>query len=299
MIFTRTCSIKINLTLRVLGKREDGYHDICSLFWRRPSPETLEISGAEADGLSVEGIDVPGENLLVKARAFLRREYGDDALPPLHMKLVKLLPVGGGVGAGSGNAAELLRWFFSAKGLCGSGREEIERAASLGADVAFLASGLSLALAGGVGERLVGLKAPGLDLSAAIIFPKWSGITAEAYASLDRMREADAFFSPTDEKCAQEEAASVLRGLASQSRLGLLPNDFIPCTSGREECYNDLYNFIESSDALAWGLCGSGSSCFALFDRKNGADRISRLCSRLSKEESYRFAWLHKTLVLE
>ncbi|MDR1943353.1 MAG: 4-diphosphocytidyl-2C-methyl-D-erythritol kinase, partial [Synergistaceae bacterium] len=143
MFFTKTCPIKINLTLRVLGLRGDGYHDIYSLFWRRPSPEILTISpGGAGDVLSVCGVDVEGENIVSRACRRIRSLFGEDALAPLEMKLHKYLPTGSGVGAGSGNAAALIRWFQ----MSGSGRVlRCSDVSPLGSDVAFLASGFDLA----------------------------------------------------------------------------------------------------------------------------------------------------------
>jgi 4-diphosphocytidyl-2-C-methyl-D-erythritol kinase len=304
MIFTLRCSIKINLTLRVLGRREDGYHEIGSLFWRRPSPESLEVEPVSgADCLSVEGIDIQGENLLLKTCGALRSWHGESSLPPLRMRLSKCLPPGSGVGAGSGNAAELLRWFYSTRGRRGAKFAAVEKIASLGADIAFLVSGHSLAMAEGAGERLEVWSLPdgrgeSLDIPAVIFFPRWSSATVDAYASLDRLRGDAASFSPAESAGAREESLAVLRGLAAGERLGLLPNDFTRVCNHKER-YSALYEIIENAGALAWGLCGSGSACFALFSEKDGAEAISDLLSRLSFGESSRFAWLHKTLVLE
>jgi 4-diphosphocytidyl-2-C-methyl-D-erythritol kinase len=301
MIFKGECSIKINLTLRVLSKREDGYHDIHSLFWRRLSPEVLEIRGwADFDRLLVDGADIPGENLITRACRYLRSRYKDKLLPPLDMRLVKHLPMGSGVGAGSGNAAALLRWFFDehAPGDHGS----VSEVASIGADVAFLASDYDLALAGGIGEKLECLDGPsgGLDLPAVIMFPEWRNDTAEAFASLDGSREAGSEkLSPLSATDARKESLAVLRGLKERKRLGLLPNDFIACDPRHGERYGVLYGIMEKAGALAWGLCGSGSSCFALFDDRDGKDAISRLMRYIKPEGSSRFSWLHKTLVLE
>jgi 4-diphosphocytidyl-2-C-methyl-D-erythritol kinase len=254
------------------------------------------------DRLLVEGVHIPGENLVLRAARFLRDRFKDRLLPNLDMRLVKYLPPGSGVGAGSGNAAALLRWFFSVMGDEYDLEEEISGIASIGADVAFLASGYDLAFAGGIGERLEGIDESGVDvnLPAVVIFPRWSNATAEAYASLDRIREQDS--APADlMTCeeAREESRAVLRGLAGRKHIGLLPNDFLRCASEYTEHYGLLYNAVEKAGAIAWGLCGSGSSCFALFDEKDGADAISRLLSGLVSGGSSRFDWIHKTLVLE
>ncbi|MDR1019187.1 MAG: 4-diphosphocytidyl-2C-methyl-D-erythritol kinase [Synergistaceae bacterium] len=299
MVFKEKCSIKINLTLRVLRKREDGYHDIHSLFWRRRSPETLEIRGAPChDRLTVEGVDISGENLVTRACGFLRERYSGKPMPPLDMRLVKRVPVGSGIGAGSGNAAALVRWFF--REIAPGEAAGAHGIALIGADVAFLASGYDLALAEGVGERLEGLGEPcGLDLPGIVMFPKWRSDTADAYAAIDRGRTRSEIPPPLTREDAREESFAVLRGLMSRKTLGRLPNDFVGCCERHEADYRSLYAVAERAGALAWGLCGSGSACFALFDEKGGRDVAARLQGFIGPEGSPPFPWLHKTLVLE
>jgi 4-diphosphocytidyl-2-C-methyl-D-erythritol kinase len=301
MFFKQECSIKINLTLRVLAKRWDGYHDIHSLFWRRKSPEFLELRRSEGeDRLSVDGMDIPGENLITCACRYIRTRYKESMLPPLDVRLVKCLPTGSGVGAGSGNAAALLRWFFSEREDKRRHEDDMHDVASIGADVAFLASGYDLAIANGIGEKLEGLDEPdGLDMPGVVFFPQWRNDTAEAFSSLDQNRDDGLSAEPLCAKEARAETFKVLRGLKMRERLGLLPNDFISCASLHSGRYGMLYDIIEKAGALAWGLCGSGSSCFALFDDKDGGDSISRLLAYMESERSSRFAWLNKTLVLE
>jgi 4-diphosphocytidyl-2-C-methyl-D-erythritol kinase len=217
------------------------------------------------------------------------------------MKLFKRLPTGSGLGAGSGNAAELVRHFFQTSGEVDL-PIEAQKIASLGADVAFLASAFDLALADGVGERLEGLDCSerGLGLKTIVFIPGWSSGTAEAYAALDRSRKAEAFpFMPMSISEARNESLGVLRRLSEGEIVGPLPNDFIACDSVHAGFYGDLYGVVEDAGALAWGLCGSGSSCFALFDEKKFPGTVSRALSRILAEESSRFTWLHKTLVLE
>jgi 4-diphosphocytidyl-2-C-methyl-D-erythritol kinase len=132
------------------------------------------------------------------------------------------------------------------------------------------------------------------------MFPEWRNGTAEAFASLDGSREAGMATQPSiSAPDAREESLSVLRALKGRKRLGLLPNDFIACDPKHGKHYGVLYGIMEKAGALAWGLCGRGSSCFALFDDRDGKDAISRLMRYIEPEGSSRFSWLHKTLVLE
>jgi 4-diphosphocytidyl-2-C-methyl-D-erythritol kinase len=294
MFVAGTCDIKINLTLRVFGGRGDGYHDICSLFWRIRSPETVEVNfSAECDRLEVFGAEIPGENILWRTCRHIREIYGDESLPPIEMRLHKYLPVGSGVGAGSGNAAALVRLVRAAVCFKNDG---LFRAESLGADVAFLASGYSLALASGIGESLEEIKGH-LRLAAVVFFPEWSADTNLAYRALDKAR-AESRVGISSEEEAREEAALVLERLRNGLRVGALPNDFIACV-GHEDQYGAMAELSSSSGALAWGLCGSGSAYFSLFAREAAKNGMKSLFDSLRKKEKNEFKWLRQILVLE
>jgi 4-diphosphocytidyl-2-C-methyl-D-erythritol kinase len=285
MIFTAACSVKINVTLRVLDRRGDGYHNICSLFWRRPSPEHLSAAfGVAHDCLSVYGAEIAGENIVTKARRFVRETGGTDSAPPVAVSLYKFLPAGGGVGAGSGNAAAFLRLM---------GRDDGVGVSVLGADVAFLASRYDLAFAGGIGDELEGLSG-GLDLSAAVFFPDWQLATVSMYAALDELRAKEGCVLMSRE-AARDEAMNALAALRRGEKMGFLPNDFTRC-AGHDEEYSALALEADRSGAVAWGLCGSGSAYFALYD-KNAAGRLRRLFDSLREQET-KFRWLRQILLL-
>ena len=294
MLVTGRCDIKINLTLRVLDKRNDGYHNICSLFWRKPSPEVVRADfSAERDRLVVTGAEIPGENIISSACRYIRQTYGDDSLPPVEITLHKQLPLGGGVGAGSGNAAAFL---CLARAVAGFEDGELFRGVeSLGADVAFLASGRELAIASGVGEVLHGIE-ESLNLSGLIFFPSWNVGTADAYRALDEARADGCNIGASSEKQAFDEAASVLSNLLSGRKIGRIPNDFSVC-AGHEEEYALLEDFALSSGAAVWGLCGSGSGYFAFF-RPEDADIGIRRMFRLIREKKYSLNWVRQILVL-
>jgi 4-diphosphocytidyl-2-C-methyl-D-erythritol kinase len=305
------CPIKINLTLRVLGGREDGYHDIGSLFWKVRSPESIDVRlCAERDSLEVIGVRIEGENIV--SLALTRTREAGGALPPCEIILRKAIPPGSGVGAGSGNAAAFVTLTREAGFVKEAGAAGI--AAALGADVAFLASPYELAWASGKGEKLEGIDG-GLDLSAVLFFPQWSSDTKEAYRALEDARSRgyrsfcsdapgsmssaglcsppepdaaggtngapanpeetesgkDSEWFGIDGARARSEGMSVLDSLRSHQAIGLLPNDFIP-VAGHDEEYKSLWSAAEEHGAVAYGLCGSGSGAFALFARDGDGD---------------------------
>jgi 4-diphosphocytidyl-2-C-methyl-D-erythritol kinase len=252
---------KLNLVLRVTGRREDGYQDIMSLFLRLPPAETLLISEATggADAVHALGVETTGENIVSRALRRVREEGFD--VPFLDVEILKTLPPGSGLGAGSGNGAAVLRW------LAGAENSPAWWKASLrtGADVPFLFSGFPLALVSGVGEVIEPLE-PLENLSALVVFPEWSVRTENAYTQLDRWGVHFLRVS-----AARAEARTLYHRLRNEERVGLLPNDFAPGLIKRFPEYCRLFDVFDQSGYIAWGITGSGGAAFALSAGARGA----------------------------
>ena len=134
---------KINLGLRILRKRADGFHDLDTVFYPTALTDVLEILPSShpsntAVELKVSGIVPPGnpvENLCVKAWRLLKADHPQ--LPPVYMHLHKNIPTGAGLGGGSADGAYALRG-LNEKFKLGLAREQlIEYAAQLGSDCPF------------------------------------------------------------------------------------------------------------------------------------------------------------------
>ena len=262
MHYMQLSAAKLNLSLRVTNKRRDGYHDIVSLFLRLPNLETLSISKAKgiADDVRVRGVEVKGENIV--SRALCRaREAGFD-VPFLDVEISKSIYPGSGLGAGSGNAAAILRWLA---GSAVSQKDDLvwqNVALKTGADVPFLLSDCSLALVSGIGEILEPLEP--LGLCASIVFPEWSVGTGDAYAQLDGRYGGE---YPLSDPVARAEAGALYKGLLAKERVGFLPNDFAPALMEKFPGYLDLFDMFDKSGHIAWGITGSGGAAFALSDK--------------------------------
>lgn len=252
------CPIKINLTLRVLAKGKSGYHDICSLFWKKIGLDRLTITDISDDNvcdkLTVKGFTINKPNILMKT-IFWGRSLGC-RIPPLQLELEKNMPVGSGVGGGSGNAAALIMCLQKYYGLKTNNIE----VAKLGADIPFLSGENNIAIVEGIGEK-IGYIDSSLNLISLLIFPIWEISTAEAYSKVDTYWKGN--FSDRDNS--NSEIKNILNSLKCGDKVGLLPNDFFAPILEEYHEYDRAQKIAEDSDALAWGLSGSGSAFFALY----------------------------------
>lgn len=284
------CHGKINLTLRITGKRMDGYHSLVTSFFRIGPLETLTIreithhNVKNYDLLRVHDAVVTGENILFRVLRTARNE--NPVLPVFEMDLWKRIPPGSGLGAGSGNAAALVRWLRSRKNVVFDGMLP-----QIGADVPFLVEGVRWARGEGIGEALTPLPNPP-GFAVVLIIPKWRCDTRDMFSELDATLEG----SPSgrswfDNVAAQEELRVLCERLRSCEAVGLLPNDFLLPLRRRHPEYERFFAIAEATNSLAWGVSGSGSAAFALFPTRGATGEI---CALVGQE-----IWVHTMIVLE
>jgi 4-diphosphocytidyl-2-C-methyl-D-erythritol kinase len=131
---------KINLFLRIVGRRPDGYHDLASLFQAIDLYDTIHFAEAEQDILTCSNPSLPVDksNLISKAVHLFRRKTG--IVKPLSIHLEKRIPMEGGLGGGSSNAATTL---WALNHLCGKPASDAELAlwaVEIGSDISFFLS---------------------------------------------------------------------------------------------------------------------------------------------------------------
>lgn len=166
---------KLNLCLYLGGARDDGLHDLCSLFEPLALADLITVAPAEHDEVICPGVE--GENLAARALAGLRERGWEHE--PLRIEIEKRVPVAGGLGGGSGDAAAVLRL------AAGEVADLPQLALELGADVPSQLRP-ALALVRGVGERIELLPAPAEH--AAVLLPGGGGLsTAAVFAEADRL----------------------------------------------------------------------------------------------------------------
>lgn len=187
-VFRELAPAKINLWLKVLGRRADGYHLIDSLvafadFGEavRAEPadaDTLRIEGPEASGFAQEGEAASG-NLVLRAALGFRRAFGGGAFA---FTLEKHLPVASGIGGGSADAAAVLRILANARGIDIASPALRGLALGLGADIpmCLLSRGARI---GGIGERIDPVR--GLEgLIIVAVNPRQPVLTSSVFKAL-------------------------------------------------------------------------------------------------------------------
>jgi 4-diphosphocytidyl-2-C-methyl-D-erythritol kinase len=171
---------KLNLSLRVVRRREDGFHDIDSLMVRLPGLcDRLTISPAEADSFTCDDLSVPadGTNLVLKARDAYRAARSCSA--PLAIHLEKRIPHGAGLGGGSSDAAATLGALDQLSGNALGTPSLMKIAGTLGSDIPFFL-GPPAARATGRGEKIEAAEEPPA-VPVLLLKPSFGVATPDAY----------------------------------------------------------------------------------------------------------------------
>ncbi|URW76466.1 4-(cytidine 5'-diphospho)-2-C-methyl-D-erythritol kinase [Sphingomonas donggukensis] len=267
---------KLNLALHVRRRREDGYHDLETLFAFVADGDVLTVALAEAESFTLTGpfaggLMHEGDNLVLRARRAFAESVA--SLPPLAVTLDKRLPVASGIGGGSADAAAMLR---ACARIARTGADEARLtavASALGADVPACLAGVT-AIGDGRGDRLSALDGfagtpvllvnPGVAVSTRDVFAAWDGI--------------DRGPLPTG------DAATIAR--EGRNDLAVPAKSVAPV----------IGEVIDALDQLAGTtlvrMSGSGATCFALF-----ADAATRAAGAHAIGAAYPGWWYLETVL--
>lgn len=262
---TVSAPAKINISLHIVGRRADGYHDIESVFALVPGlADGLEISpAAPGVGCRVEP-QLPGcppESNLVQ-RAWAAYAAATGFAPNVLVHLTKRIPTGAGLGGGSSDAAAMLRWLQGKAGDAALDAQALNTlAAGIGADVPFfLLDGP--ALAEGIGERLTPLDLDLAGFTLVLALPQVHISTPWAYAALDAHRGLKKHM-PLGTDCLTSTTT------AHKRRVSLSPvvarNDFEVVVFPACEALRVVKEQLLSLGAACAVMSGSGAALAALF----------------------------------
>jgi 4-diphosphocytidyl-2-C-methyl-D-erythritol kinase len=269
--FREHARAKVNLTLHVLGKRPDGYHeleslvvfaDLCDELSFRPGPAgSLHVRGPFADA-------VDGENLVLKAKrmaaGWLGREISGS------FELEKNIPVAAGLGGGSSDAAAAIRLLLRVYDASSKPDRFIERAAAIGADVPVCLYNQA-AWMWGLGERLM----PAANIAAlpaVLVNPRVKLSTAEVFNRLGAAPYGPGggnglALTVGDFSSPEKAAASLAAGR----------NDLEPPAAALEPAIADVLGALKKQEGcLLARLSGSGPTCFGIFPSQAAAGEAMR-----------------------
>jgi 4-diphosphocytidyl-2-C-methyl-D-erythritol kinase len=248
---------KINLTLEILARREDGYHTLRSVMVPVGLADELAIEPAAAFSFACDPPSLADDNLVV--RAFARIGLAD---APVAVHLRKRIPAGAGLGGGSSDAAAVLREAIAGRfGPLGT-RDWVADARALGSDIPFFLTGDG-ALVEGTGERVTALGALP-PWWVVLAMPAVHVATADAYRRLAAERAAHPVAGrPRSESASLRVLAALQRGEFAAVREAA-GNDFEPIVAAAYPAVAKTLAGLRAAGASLAMLSGSGGACFAL-----------------------------------
>jgi len=263
---------KINLGLFILGKRPDGFHDLETIFQMVSLYDTVELESLENKiELVCDDPKVPTDesNLMIRAARLLQEAAPDKAGLGCRMVLKKKIPMGAGLGGGSGNAAGVLIGLNRLWDLQLKSADLLKIAAQLGSDIPFFLCSTS-ALGEGRGERLTLLQ-PSKKFHVILVFPRVSMATAEVYQALNL------------DLTKNSKNINILREFFSQSNIASLGahlhNDLESIVFKRLPVVASIKQKLDSLNADGTLLSGSGSAVFGIFeDSQKAQEAYARCC---------------------
>lgn len=249
---------KINLGLNVTEKRPDGYHNILSLFFPVPYCDILEAIVPEnavqgSMELTFSGLEIPGspqDNLLKKVHALIAADY---ALPPLKVHLHKIIPMGGGLGGGSSDAAFFIKLINDLSDINLSWGEMHHYAKQTGSDCSFFLINKPC-LVSGTGSELEPFNLSLKGYYLQLVLPGVHLPTPQAYAAIQ----------PEQPQLSPEE---ILQRPIKEWK-DLLRNDFENHAFKKHPQLLNIKNQLYQNGAVYAAMTGSGSTLFGIFEKE-------------------------------
>ena len=266
---------KVNLSLRVVGRRVDGYHDLESVVAFADCADRLTLAPGPALSLKTMGplaqaCGDTSDNLVLKAAMLLAARVPD--LKVGAFTLDKVLPVAAGIGGGSADAAAALRLLAKLNNLALDDSRLLEVALETGADVPVCLVSHACDMTG-VGEQLLPLNLP--KIPCVLVNPCVPVATRDVFAALG-LRNGELLVGATDvieSPAWPEDGASIADWI---SELALVPNDLEAPAVRIQPAISGVLSALSATDgALLSRMSGSGATCFALYADAAEAQRAA------------------------
>ena len=271
---------KINIGLDVVGRREDGYHEVRMIMQSIRLFDRLTLDRKKDPGVrlttNLKFLPTDENNLIVKSAKMLMKEFNLEG--GLNINLEKRIPVAAGMAGGSTDAASTMIAINQMYDLNLSNSQLMKRAAKIGADIPYCIM-KGTALAEGIGEKLSTVpKLP--NCTVLIVKPKIHVSTKEVYSKLT-----------LDENTIHPDINVMIDDLKKKDLEGLcshIGNTLEGVTIPMYPEIDDIKKFMMENGALGSLMSGSGPTVFGIFDDKDKATKAKELA--LSKfEKSFAF----------
>jgi 4-diphosphocytidyl-2-C-methyl-D-erythritol kinase len=267
---------KVNLTLRVIGRRVDGYHDLESVVAFADCADRLSLTpGPKLDlkttGPLAQACGETVDNLVFKAAKLLGERVADLRLG--EFTLDKVLPVAAGIGGGSADAAAALRLLAQANGLAIDDPRLVEVARLTGADVPVCLASHACVMTG-VGETLLPLVLP--KIPCVLVNPRVPVATKDVFAALG-LRNGELLVGASDviRATAWPEAGASVEDWVEVLSSGA--NDLEAPATRIQPMIGEVLSALSATNG-AWlaRMSGSGATCFAIFENTAEAQRAAQ-----------------------
>jgi 4-diphosphocytidyl-2-C-methyl-D-erythritol kinase len=257
---------KINLSIDVIGKREDGYHIVEMIMQTIDLYDDIKLKELEEDNITIKSecsyIPLNEDNIVYKAAKLIKEKM--DIKKGIEIFIKKNIPVAAGMAGGSSNAAAVLVGLNELWKLGLSKDELRDLGLKLGADVPFCIEG-GTALAEGIGEKLTYIKGINKDVNILVCKPDIFVSTKEVYQSLDiKNIEKRPDNKLLIEKLKNDDIVSVSNNMV---------NVLEEVTSKKYSDIKVIENIIAKNGAMGTMMSGSGPTVFGFFDNEEKARR--------------------------
>ncbi len=258
---------KINVGLKIIGRREGGYHLIKTVFQRISLHDVIYL-GKIHDGwkFTSNSNSLPHDESNLCVISFLKVKELFPSIGGISIKLEKNIPVGSGLGGGSSNAASVLKGLNEVYSLGLSTKSLLDIALSIGADVPFFIDG-GTQLGEGIGEELSEWSLPEIRV-VLLVVPPVSISTEWAYGHIK---------IPLTEEETESNFATAQLSLTWNKADTIFENDFESLVFQAYPEIGDIKRRLQDSGALFASLSGSGSTVFGIFENEQTAQQTRNL----------------------
>ena len=269
---------KVNLSLDILARREDGYHELCMIMQSIGVYDKVNLTKLRQKDIkissNIKNLCLPENNIVYKAAKLLYERF--DIKEGLHINLYKYIPMGAGMAGGSTDAAAVLRGMNELYNLRLSKEELMKIGLEIGADVPFCICGGTM-LAKGIGEELSGLKSMP-DAHLVLVKPKFSISTKEAYSLVELSKLTDNDRPDTDKILSYINEGD-LKKIAENMK-----NVFELYIGKKYPLIEKIKQELIRQGALGAVMTGSGSVVFGVFEDLT----LAKKCYETFKQGEFR-----------